>query len=124
MYPQCLFPVSIVTKFGFNRPVGSYFDEFNFVPIQAIIDEAQLETYRTRLQDHYLVQFGKQWYESLSDLTDEEIRQTWNNPDNEREHLADNATQELEYLYFQTKAEMRVMDLASTYRDVQSDIDR
>lgn len=123
LYPQCLFPVNIVTKFGFNPPVGLYFDEFNFVPIQAIIDEAQLETYRTRLQDHYLVQLGKQWYESLSDLTDEEIRQTWNNPDNKREHLSDNATQEFECLYFRKKAEFRVTVLASTYRDVQSGID-
>ena len=31
LYPQCLFPVDITRKFGFNPPAGMYFDEFNFV---------------------------------------------------------------------------------------------
>ena len=37
LYPQCLFPVDITRKFGFNPPAGMYFDEFNFVPLKAVL---------------------------------------------------------------------------------------
>ena len=54
--PQFLFPVDINRKFGFNPPVGMYFDKFNFVPLKAVFGGAQIETYKTRLQDHEFVE--------------------------------------------------------------------
>ena len=122
LYPQCLFPVNVVSKFGFNPPAGLYFDQFNFVPFQAVFHEAQLETYRTHLQNHDLVQTGKQIYELRSDLTDEEIRQTWNNSYSKMENLEGAEIHELEYLYSQVKAQMRVAILAFSYNTVQKNM--
>ncbi len=113
LYPQCIFPVDIIKKFGFNPPVGLYFDKYNFVPIMAIFDEAQIEKYRMRLRNHELVQTGVDFYKSRPYLTRDEILQTWDHK--LRGDLPNNAADNLEGLYFQGKAETRVSSWALPY---------
>ena len=67
-YPQCLFPVDICRKFGFNPPVGMYFDEYDFVPLAAALGDDAIEIYRARLKDHEIVDLATQVYESQPDL--------------------------------------------------------
>ena len=115
LYPQCLFPVDINKKFGFNPPVGMYFDRFNFVPLEAVFDGAQIETYRARLHDHELVESAMSYYESRPDLTNRQILETWNDVDGH-----DNAHRESDdpiVLWFQAKAKMRAMAMVLTYSD-------
>ena len=115
LYPQCLFPVDITRKFGFNPPVGMYFDKYNFVPLIAAFGTAQIETCRTRLQNHELVQVGKQFYESRPDLTRAQILKTWND-ENQRE-AADDATDDMVVLWFRAKAQMRVISWVLSYAE-------
>ena len=115
LYPQCLFPVDVYKKFGFNPPVGMYFDRFNFVPLLAVFGEEVIETHRARLRDHETVEGAMNFYESRPDLTREQILETW---------VADDGTEGAGHklndplsLYFRAKVQMRVLSIALTYSD-------
>ena len=115
LYPQCLFPVDINRKFGFNPPVGMYFDKFNFVPLMAVFGEQAINAYRVRLQDHSFVEGAMSFYESRPDLTREQILDTW-----DREDGAEVANEDLEdpvALWFRMKAQVRVLSMTLTYSD-------
>lgn len=78
--PQCLFPFDATRKFGFNPPVGLFFDASNSVPLAAAIGESILAEYRAF--------FGKdgappqiEWAFDHPDLTDEQIIATWSADD-------------------------------------------
>ena len=113
LHPQCFFPVDVIKKFGFNPPVGMYFDKFSFVPLMAVFGTAQIETYRAQLKDHDSVQFAMQWYESRPDLTREQILETWNEEDGSE--TAVDATDDLVSKWFRTKAQMRVTSWLASY---------
>ena len=115
LYPQCLFPVDINKKFGFNPSVGMYFDRFNFVPLVAVFGEETIETYRARLKGHQVVEFAMDFYESRPDLTLEQILETWDDetrPQPTGEELNDPVS-----LWFRVKAEMRVISMGLTYSE-------
>ena len=112
-YPQCLFPVDIIRKFGFNPPVGMYFDKYNFVPLKAVIDETQIKVYQARLQNHEFVESVVSFYESRPDLTDEKILETWKDIDGL--NAADRETDDPVVLWFRVKAQMRVLSMVLTY---------
>lgn len=113
LYPQCLFPVEINRKFGFNPPVGMYFDRFNFVPLEAVFGAARIESYRARLQKHPLVEGAMKFYESRPDLTDEQILETWD--DVEGPDGTDRETDDQVVLWFKVKAQMRALSMGLTY---------
>ena len=113
LYPQSLFPVDINRKFGFNPPVGMYFDRFNFVPLEAVFGGPQVEAYRARLQDHALVEGAKNFYELRPDLTYEEILETWDRM--EWPEGVDRETDDQVVLWFRVKAQMRVLAMTLTY---------
>ena len=115
LYPQSLFPVDINRKFGFNPPMGMYFDKFNFVPLKAVFGGAQIEVYKARLQDHEFVESGMSFYESRPDLTDEQILETWDGI--EGSSAADRETDDPVVLWFQVKAKMRVLSMVLTYSE-------
>ena len=113
--PQCLFPLDIIRKFGFNPPVGMYFDQFNFVPLMAVFGEEEIETFRIRLKDHELVEGTMNFYESREDLTREQILATWD--DTNRTYVSDDEKEDLVGLWFRVKAEVRVHSMVLTYSD-------
>ncbi len=92
-----------------------YFDKFNFVPLRAVFGEAQIEAYKARLQDHELVEGAMSFYESRPDLTDGQILKTWDSIGGSR--AADRETDDPVVLWFQVKAEMRVVSMVLTYSD-------
>ena len=113
LYPQCLFPVDINRKFGFNPPAGMYFDRFNFVPLVAVFGKAQIEMYKARLQDHEFVEGAMNFYEGWPDLTDEQILASWDHM--EGLDGADRETDDQVALWFKVKAQMRVLAMTLTY---------
>ena len=113
LHPQCLFPVDVTRKFGFNPPVGKYFDKYSFVSLMAVFGAAQIETYRARLKDHDSVQFAMQLYESQPDLSREQILETWNEEDGSE--IADVAMDDIVGKWFCTKAQMRVALWLASY---------
>lgn len=115
LYPQCMFPVDVYKKFGFNPPVGMYFDTFNFVPLMAVFGEEAVEMYRARLRDHERVEGAMNFYESRPDLTREQILETWV-ADDGTEGVEDELDDPLSF-YFRAKVEMRVASIALTYSD-------
>ena len=113
LYPQCLFPVDVYKKFGFNPPVGLYFDRFNFVPLLAVFGEEAIETRRARLRGHETVEGAMNFYESRPDLTREQILGTWVTDDG-TEGTDDELDDPLS-LYFRAKVQMRVLSITLTY---------
>ena len=115
LYPLCLFPVDVNGKFGFNPPVGMYFDKFNFVPLMAVFGEQAIEAYRDRLQNQHVVEGAMNFYRSRPDLTREQILDTWDG-----ETGTEIVTGDLEdpvALWFLMKAQVRVLSLTLTYSD-------
>ena len=115
LHPQCLFPVDICRKFGFNPPVGMYFDEYNFVPLAAALGEDAIETRRARLKDHENVDFAMQIYESRPDLTLDQILDTWQEDDGA--DVPAGAADDPMALWLQTKVRTRAASLVLTYSD-------
>lgn len=113
LHPQSLFPVDVIKKFGFNPPVGMYFDKCSFVPLMAVFGAAQIETFQARLKDHDSVQFAMQLYESRPDLTREQIFETWSDEDGSE--TADDVTDDMDVLWHRTKAQMRNLSWMLSY---------
>ena len=113
LYPQCLFPVDIIRKFGFSPPVGMYFDRHNFIPLTAVFGEPQIEIYRKRLRNREIVESAMEFYESRPELTREQILETWSNEDDEE--VADALPDDLKALWFRAKAQMRVTSMTLSY---------
>ena len=115
LYPQCLFPVDINRKFGCNPPLGMYFDKFNFVPLEAVFGEAQIEVYKERLRDHAFVGDAMCFYESRPDLTEEQILKSCDDMDGSRAVVRE--TDDPVVLWLQVKAQMRVLSMTLTYSE-------
>ena len=115
LYPQCLFPVDIIRKFGFNPPAGMYFDEFNFVPLRAVLGGDAIEACRARLKDHDVVEAAMQFSESRPDLTRDQILATWNDEDGS-EAPGDESDDPVA-LWLRAKVRNRVVSMVLTYSD-------
>lgn len=115
LYPQCIFPVDICRKFGFNPPVGTYFDKINFVPLGALFDATQIDSWRKRLRDHPTVEGALDFYNSRPDLNSEQILETWDYVDGGRS--ADRETDDPVALWFAVKAQMRALSMGMTYSE-------
>ena len=77
--PQSLFPVNIVAKFGYNPPVGMYFDDSNTIPLIVSFGEEKINELRGVLESHESVRHAMAIYDATPRLSDEEIRLTWTN---------------------------------------------
>ena len=49
--PESLFPVELHRKFGFNPPLGVFFDHQNFVSIKAALGDEAIAVYRRSFQN-------------------------------------------------------------------------
>ena len=113
LYPQCLFFVDISLKFGFNWPPGMYFDKFNIVPLKAVFNDSQFESWTSRLKSHPNVEFALGYYNSRPDLTKEQIWQSWENSE-EFDGMC-RETDDLEVLRLESKLQMRTISMAFAY---------
>ena len=115
LYPQCLFPVDITRKFGFNPPVGMYFDEFNFVPLRAALGGDAIETYRARMKNCEVLEAANQYYESMPDLTRDQILSTW--VDDDGSEAPGDESGNPGALWFRTKIGLRAALMVLAYSD-------
>lgn len=113
LYPQCLFPVDITKKFGFNPPAGMYFDKFNMVPLKAVFNDSQIESWTSRLKCHPTVEFALDFHNSRPNLTKERILQSWDN--SEEFDGKGRETDDPAVLWLKAKLEMRAISMATAY---------
>ena len=115
LYPQSIFPVDVCKRFGFNPPVGTFFDKFNFVPLKAVFGLAQIESWRSRLRNHPTVERAMDIYNSRPDLIEKEILQTWDYV--EGSSSVDRDTDDPVARWFKVKAQMRAISMGMTYSE-------
>lgn len=65
--PQALFPIEVHRKFGFNTPVGGFFDNSNFIPLQQALGEGVVNTYRTHFEGREPPAESLRWAQSHRD---------------------------------------------------------
>ncbi|HKQ49024.1 MAG TPA: hypothetical protein VJZ71_13220 [Phycisphaerae bacterium] len=75
--PVCVFVAPVITKFGFNPPVGWLFDESNVRVLERAIGKRMIETFRFAFQANENVKALREWVNERPDLTNEEILKTW-----------------------------------------------
>lgn len=78
--PQALFPIEVHRKFGFNTPVGGFFDNSNFIPLLQALGKNVMNTYRTHFENKEPPAESLRWAQSHRDLSDDEILATWDGP--------------------------------------------
>ena len=92
-----------------------YFDEFNFVPLRAVLGGDAIESCRARLKDREVVEATMQFYESRPDLTSDQILATWDDEDGSEapgDELEDPVA-----LGLRVKVRNRVVSMALTFSD-------
>jgi hypothetical protein len=80
-FPMLFHPKDLIGKFGYNGPMGLFVDisqEHIFKKSLSSSDLAQFEEFASKDGD---VASLSDWYNSFPDLTHEDIRKTWNSPD-------------------------------------------
>jgi len=90
-----------------------YFDNFNFVPLEAVFGLAQIEFWRSRLRDHPALESLLDIYNSRPDLTSEEILKSWD--DFEGSSPVDRDTDDPLTRWFKVQAQMRAISMGMTY---------
>ena len=113
-YPLCLFPLCPYRKFGFNPPVGVYFDKDNFVPLGRSLNQRKSpykEFYRKQEQVTSLLNF----YNHRPDLTEYEVLQSWWKDSPPSEKSDDTLKNKLQIRWMLLKAEVRAMNWAFAY---------
>jgi hypothetical protein len=111
VYPMLLFPVDIVSRFGFNGPVGAFTDQFNYELLEYYLGKDLCLTVKNELVNIEHVQNLLEWFESQKILNEIEIRSTFNN---ERNKDID-PNMGLAQLYGHEKSRMRALILSMNY---------
>lgn len=112
-YPATAFPVCIYRRFGFNIPVGAFFDEQNIIPVRVTIGEARyVEIAALHLTGTQCKEL-KHFYESQPELAPAEILATAGENMLIDESLPEE--QQIIAAYCQAKLDVRVMSTMFSY---------
>ena len=111
--PQSLFPVDVPRKFGFNPPVGLYFNKIDFIPLNAVLGEERIKEYRERLGNREVIQDIMNSYESRPDFTPEQLIGTLD--DSWRREFGNDIPDDLDGCWFLMKTKLHVMSMAMAY---------
>jgi hypothetical protein len=83
-YPMLFNPVDVLRKFGFNPPVGVAVDRY----VGEIIKKSMIEREYNNYKDISMKQENAleimEWISQRNDLTDEEIKESWSDPQDEK----------------------------------------
>lgn len=116
-YPMCLFPVDTIVKFGFNTPVGAFFDKFNYVPLKRALGEKMCNEYGLFYKTNIDVVYKLEWFNSRPNLELSEILSTWS--ENEEgpipRGISSIEDSQINSMIAQIKAKLRVISLGLTY---------
>jgi hypothetical protein len=76
-FPMLFQPVDILKKFGFGGPVGVFADKQCATAVMRSLGEGEYTEFHRYAASDEAVMSRLSWFESLPDLTEEEIRETW-----------------------------------------------
>ena len=74
-YPTLFFPVDVIKKFGFNRPMGLFVDQSTGEIIKQAVSKEDFDLFKAYAEKQSIVADLMNFYESQPDLSDEEV---WN----------------------------------------------
>lgn len=119
--PQSLFPIEIHRKFGFNPPVGVFFDASNILALKKILGAERLGRYRDHFRSRQSVVDLMRFAESRPDLTNDEVLRSW---PPRAEVPKDLPHDDLVLIGMaHVKAEMRALNWANAYSGVEARIE-
>jgi hypothetical protein len=75
--PMCLFPLPLHTKFGFNPPLGVFFDKANFLSLEISLGAERLTSYQEHFQSREPVVTLLPWFNGFPDRSQREILTSW-----------------------------------------------
>jgi hypothetical protein len=107
--PMSLFPVQPYQKFGFNYPIGLYFDQFNSVPLMHALGEPKLTDYRTFYGALPEVEDLLSYFNGQQSMSDDQILQTWNKNKDMPEDPGMSTSERILHLWAALKAESRAL---------------
>lgn len=76
-FPMSLFPVDVIRRFGYSRPVGVFADQRLVDIVTASFSEMDLGAMREQLANDPEVRGLQDWVKSQAELTDAEIDASW-----------------------------------------------
>ena len=115
--PECLFPVELHRKFGFNQPIGLFFDQHNFRALQSAFSVGEIASFCAHYNDHDTVVSLRDWLASQADISDEAVLESWEEEeiDDRERSLAERITARV----LMQKAKVRAMAWGFAYGNDQ-----
>ena len=81
-FPLVFHPVNVLKKFGFNAPVGLFIDDLAAYVIKKSLSGNDFEYFRNYSKEQEIVNSLLDFYNSRSDMSNDEILKTWNSKEN------------------------------------------
>lgn len=119
VFPMSIFPVDIYKKYGFNGPMGLFFDIQNFKIIEKFIGAENLDKMKTNFENADIVINFLKFFNESPDLTNIEIDETWNSFCQRSNMNANIKKMEKRIAYF--KAFQRSLGWAMNYINIKQD---
>jgi len=113
--PQSLFPVDLCRKFGFNPPIGLFFDQSGFTALKKAMSPEKLELYRKHYASNPDLESLADFYNTRPDLGDVEILETWKEEEPESERESATVQDRIALRYTMMKAKMRALHWTAAY---------
>jgi len=121
--PQILFPKEIWRKFGFNYPIGVFFDHSNYLPFKAWLGQKRINEYKALFsKDKNLIALLKD-YEKKADLPDDSIFASWPKEELVEDSPSDSAETKIILRWALLKATQRTQTKIFPYLSVPHDIE-
>ena len=121
--PQALFPNDMWRKYGFNIPIGMYFDHSNYLPYEHWLGEKKIIEYRELfIKNNDLIALLKD-YEERGSLSDEAILNSWQGEEKIEDRPSDTAESKIIQRWAIMKVRMRVTTIILSYSAVSHNIE-
>jgi hypothetical protein len=112
--PISLFPVALHRKFGFRPPVGVFFDQSNFLPLQKALGTDEINALRSHYEKRDPPLSQLEWFESLPELDEQSIFDTWQQ-EGEMEDGDQPFEERVSRRYAMIKAKLRAFHIAFSH---------
>ena len=112
--PMSMFPVCVYRKFGFNPPVGIFFDRTNFIPLKRALGTV-VTAYKDFYQQHQEVRDLQHWFSAYPNLSNDEVLATWLKEPPLGEGESHSVEKRIELRFTLLKAEIRALSWGFAY---------
>jgi hypothetical protein len=113
--PQILFPKDVWRKFGFNYPIGIYFDHSNYIPFEQWLGKKKLIEYKELYSKNDDLIAILRYYDEKASLTNGEILESWRGEENIEDSPSDNAENKILHRWASSKATQRLQSIIFSY---------